>query len=189
MITFLGLICDSRHPSIRSKSVDLTSNLSSKIPSREEANTANLDIHVISRAGSIPKFFGSGSEFQATFGSDSNRFYLELIFRFRFWTLRFLGSEGSNSLAKKCPNFCKVKYLYLILKNCPLLVSFIFTWNWLKYAKITCFWQISIILITILHRNLCKIGIFYGKIDHFACKNAISVTRGSKIRFRFFPVP
>ena len=48
MITFLGLICDSRHPSIRSKSVDLTSNLSSKIPSREEANTANLDIHVIS---------------------------------------------------------------------------------------------------------------------------------------------
>ena len=140
------------------------------------------------RAGSIPKFFGSGSEFQATFGSDSNRFYLELIFRFRFWTLRFLGSEGSNSLAKKCPNFCKVKYLYLILKNCPLLVSFIFTWNWLKYAKITCFWQISIILITILHRNLCKIGIFYGKIDHFACKNAITVTRGSKIRFRFYPV-
>ena len=48
MITFLGLICDSRHLSIRSKSVDLTSNLSSKIPSREEANTANLDIQVIS---------------------------------------------------------------------------------------------------------------------------------------------
>ena len=48
MITFLGLICDSRHLSIRSKSVDLTSNLSSKIPSREEANTTNLDIQVIS---------------------------------------------------------------------------------------------------------------------------------------------
>ena len=51
------------------------------------------------RAGSVPEFFGSGFEFEATFGSGSNRFYLKLNFRFRFYKVRFYGSDGFNILS------------------------------------------------------------------------------------------
>ena len=37
---------------------------------------------LLSRAGSIPKFFGSGSVFQATFGSGSDQFYCKYEFRY-----------------------------------------------------------------------------------------------------------
>ena len=54
-------------------------------------------------AWSIPEFFGSGSEFEHTFGSGFNRFCQKYKFRVRFWRVWFFGSDGSKFWAYKCP--------------------------------------------------------------------------------------
>ena len=105
-----------------------------------EPSTASADF-VNNRAGSIPKFYGSGSEFQATFGSGSYRFHLKLNFRSRFYTVRFFGSGGSNILAKKCPNFFQIEYLVQIFLKMYTFILLIFDNIIEKHALL----QISII--------------------------------------------
>ena len=51
-------------------------------------------------AWSVPEFFGSGSEFEYRFGSGFNRFYHMCHFWFRFWRIRFYGSNGSTFFPK-----------------------------------------------------------------------------------------